>query len=138
ALTGFDPTSGRMTFSGSSTVLAGLKVGDVLVGEPVGAAPNGYLRKVTSITKAKKTGVITLETTQARLDEAITEGTLDATGDLRPEDVIATQTGPAVTLTQARSASRLAGIAPDDVGDGFDFHQAINVDFEGDASGDGG
>ena len=143
AMTGFDPDTGVVTFSTTTALLGNLKVGDVLVGEPNGVAPAGYLRKVTSITKSKKTGAVTLQTTQARLDETITQGTLDATGDLNPSDLLSTQTAPGVTFTGARTSRSGAsgaagGFGLADIGDGFDFHEAINVDFEGDAVAGGG
>ncbi len=67
----FEPTTGQMTFVGSTPTLAGLQANDILVGEPGANAPAGFLRKVTSITKNKKSGVITVETTQALLNEAV-------------------------------------------------------------------
>jgi len=137
ALTAFDPGSGRMTFSGSTTTLANLKVGDVLVGEPNAAAANGYLRKVTSITKSKKTGAITVETTQARLDEAVREGTLDAQGDLHPSDLAAAVPALSGVTLAERGGATAAFAGPLDVGDGFDFHESIDVNLDGATSGDG-
>lgn len=138
ALTSFDSTTGQMTFAGSTPTLANLKAGDVLVGEPAAAATNGYLRKVTSITKDKKSGVITVETTQAQLNEAVREGVLDAAAQLTPDDVIATEALPGVTLQEtAQRGPAISGIAALDVGDGFDFHQAIDVTIEASASGSG-
>jgi hypothetical protein len=134
-LTSFDPTTGQMTFSGSTPTLASLKAGDVLVGEPAAAAANGYLRKVSSITKDKKTGVITVETTQAQLNEAVHEGVLDAAADLHPDDLVSTEALPGVTLRESRTATAAFGAL--DVGDGFDFHETIDVTLEGSASGDG-
>jgi hypothetical protein len=134
ALTAFDPSTGRMTFSGSTSTLASLKAGDVLVGEPSANAASGYLRKVTSITTSKKGGPVVVETTQARLDEAVHEGTLDAEGDLHPADLQAAV--PALSgVTLSESSALAAG--PLDVGDGFDFHESIDVTLDGATSGDG-
>ena len=141
ALTSYDPTTGRMTFSSSTSVLANLKAGDVLVGEPAAAAAVGYLRKVTSITKNKKTGIITVETTQAKLNEAVHEGVLDAAADLDPDDVVSVDTLPGVTLVKQRAAPQRGpaaggGYAVVDTGDGFDFHESIDVTLDGSAGDD--
>ena len=135
ALTAFDPTTGQMTFARSTPTLANLKANDVLVGEPGVNAPSGYLRKVTSITKNKKTGVITVETTQALLNEAVRVGTLDAASDLKPDDIASTEALPGVTLRENRTA--LASFGALDVGDGFDFHESIDITLNGSTSGAG-
>jgi hypothetical protein len=132
ALTAFDPTTGQMTFSGSTPTLASLKTGDVLVGEPAAAAANGYLRKVTSITKNKKTGVITLGTTQAKIDEAINAGTLDAQGDLEAADIQSTEALQGVTLREAQpTAARFGAI---DTGGDYAFHESIDITIDGSTS----
>lgn len=138
ALTSFDVETGRMTFSGSTPVLAELAVGDVLVGEPAAAAAAGYLRKVTSMTKEKKTGIITVETTQAKLNEAVHVGTLDAAADLKPEDLVAVEALPGVTLREApQLGSRAMAFGALDVGDGFDFHETIDITIDGATAGNG-
>lgn len=142
ALTAFDPTTGQMTFSRSTPVLANLKAGDVLVGEPATAAAAGYLRKITSITKNKKTGVITVETTQALLNEAVKEGTLDGAADLKPADLVSSDLLPGVILTTARPGpqrgpSAGGGYALVEIGDGLDFHETVDVTLEGSTSGEG-
>ena len=139
ALTAFDPTTGQMTFARSTPVLANLKANDVLVGEPAAAAVAGYLRKITSITKNKKTGVITLETTQALLNEAVKDGELDAAADLKPADLVSSDLLPGVTLTTAKPApqrgpSAGGGYALLDVGDGLDFHETVDVELRGSGS----
>jgi hypothetical protein len=138
ALTAFDTATGRMTFSKSTPILANLKAGDVLVGEPAAAAANGYLRKITSITKDKKTGVITVETTQAKLNEAVHEGVLDAAADLDPDDIVSTTALAGVTLRESPQRGGATGTtALVDVGDGFDFHESIDVTIDGSSSGPG-
>ncbi|HJP88800.1 MAG TPA: hypothetical protein VJ850_07205 [Candidatus Limnocylindrales bacterium] len=138
ALTAFDPETGRMTFSGSSSILTNLKAGDVLVGEPAAAAPNGYLRHVTSITRNKKTGITVVETTQARLDEAIRNGTMDAEGMLDAGDVQSVTTTPGVTLTSRampqRGGSLAAGVEALDLGNNYEFHENIDITIDGSAS----
>jgi len=134
ALTSFDTTTGRLTFSSSTPTLNNLKGGDILVSEPSTAAPNGYLRKVTAITKNKKTGVVTVDTADALINEAIRSGTLDAAGDLEPGDLLSTQTAQGVTFragptTRSGAGAPASGLA--DVGDGFDFHETIDKTFDG-------
>src|SRR4029079_7306433 len=100
------------------------------------AAAAGYLRKVTSITKNKKTGLVTVATTQAKLNEAVHEGTLDAASDLEPDDLASVQALPGVTLRempQRASVSTMLGAL--DVGDGFDFHESIDITIDGATAG---
>jgi hypothetical protein len=142
ALTAFDPATGQMTFSKSTPVLANLKANDVLVGEPAANAPAGYLRKITSISKDKKSGVITLQTSQALLNEAVKQGTLDAAADLKPADQVSVETLPGVTFSSARPApqrgpSAGGGYALVDVGEGFDFHETVDIELKGSTSGGG-
>lgn len=137
ALTAFDPATGRMTFSGATSVIGALEVGDVLVGEPSAAAPNGYLRMVTAITKPKR-GPIIVETRQATFNETIREGTLDAGAELGPDDLDRVETSPGVSaLEQGSRVSAAAGFGALDVGDGYNFHETIDVTIDGEASGSG-
>ncbi len=111
ALSAFDPATGTMRYAQSTPVLANLKPDDVLVSEPSSAAPNGYLRKVKAI--SKDGDAVVLETTQASLTDAISEGSLDAQADLKPSD-----------LQSARGLLKgvRAGIAPQvGIGDGFNY-----------------
>src|SRR6476661_785906 len=80
ALTSYDRTTGRMIFSSETLLLKRLNVNDVLVSDPGPNAPSGYLRKISS--KRRDQGRIILETVQAKLTEAITRGTLNASGDI--------------------------------------------------------
>jgi hypothetical protein len=68
ALTSYDAATGTMRFTRVSDA-TDLKVGDVLVSEPSKAAPFGYLRKVTAVSKGGD--AVTLTTVQARLNDAI-------------------------------------------------------------------
>jgi hypothetical protein len=116
ALSSYDPASGTMRYAQSTPVIANLKTDDVIVSEPSSAAPNGYLRKVKAI--RKEGDAVVLETTQAGLTDAISQGSLNAQADLKPSDL--------------RSATPLlkgvnAGIAPQiGVGDRFDYE--VNFD----------
>jgi hypothetical protein len=138
ALTAFDPATGRMTFGTSTSTLGALKVGDVLVGEPITVAPNGYLRYVTAITKPKK-GPIVVETRQALINETIRVGTLDAAAQLEPDDLLRTESMPGVTFSgsSARQMTAMAGFGALDVGDGYSFHETIDVTIDGSASSEG-
>lgn len=98
ALTAYDRTTGVMRFSQDTAILAALKPGDVLVSEPSNAAPDGYLRKVTTI-RTEDTQTV-LETTQAKLTEAVSQGVLDTHMDLTPAQVQRTETFlPGVSIT---------------------------------------
>ncbi|OLV16605.1 hypothetical protein [Deinococcus marmoris] len=117
SLTAYNGDTGEMRFSKSSPILAKLKSGDVLVSEPSNAAPSGYLRKVQAV--RQENSEVVLDTTQARLDEAITEGELHADFQLNGDDLLRTEGLPkGVTLT-ANPASRLNAQAG--VGDNYNF-----------------
>lgn len=136
ALTGFDPATGRMTFSGATSVISSLEVGDVIVGEPSDAAPTGYLRMVTAITKPKR-GPIVIETRQATFNETLRQGTLDAAAELGPDDLDHVETAPGVTAREQGSRLATANFGALDIGDGYSFHETIDVTIEGQASGSG-
>ena len=89
ALTAYDPTTGTLRFSGSTPALAGLKPDDVIVSLPTSAAPDGYLRQVKAI--RREDGAVILETTQASLTDAISEGSLDVEKTLEPSDLRSAQ-----------------------------------------------
>jgi hypothetical protein len=113
ALTAYDASTGTMRFGQSTPVLANLKLDDVLVSEPSDAAPNGYLRKVKAI-RSEGTEVV-IETSQANLTDAVSQGDLIAQKDLEPEDLGEVKTlVPGLTIR----SGRLGAI---DVGDGYRF-----------------
>lgn len=85
ALASFDAATGAMRFSQDTGQLASLRPDDVLVGEPSAAAPDGFLRKVKSV--RREAGATVLETTQANITDAITQGSLDASGEFGPADL---------------------------------------------------
>jgi hypothetical protein len=132
ALTTFDVGTGRMTFGTSTALLATLKTGDVLVGEPTAAAPFGYLRKVTSIVRPKK-GAMSVETRQAYINEVVTKGTFDAAAQLRADDLDHVDTLPGVTVaeTGSKQSARVAALGAFDIGDGYSFHETIDVTIDG-------
>lgn len=135
ALSAYDPITGRMVFSPRTPLLNSLNRGDVLVSEPSTVAPYGYLRKVAAINRVN--GGFVLETTQAKLNEAIYHGTLNATGELLPND----GTQPPVTSPLAAPGMYDGSIpSPNiviDEGDVFNFHRDIDVTINFDGSEDG-
>ncbi|WP_425146058.1 hypothetical protein [Deinococcus sp.] len=124
ALTAYDSDSGVLRFSRRTGSLASLKPGDVLVSEPSDAAPSGYLRKVTAI---RQDGTDTvLDTTQANLTDAISQGDLTTDFQLTGDDLLSTQGLPkGVTLTVHPAAS---GQIRPQVGTGENYGFTLNFD----------
>jgi hypothetical protein len=125
ALTTYDSASGVLTFAQSTPALSSLEPGDVLVSEPSSAAPDGYLRKVTAI--RQEGGQILLDTTQANLTDAITDGDLNADFQLTGDDLLSTQDlAEGVTLTATPSS----GLKPQaGVGENYGFNLNFNRTF---------
>lgn len=118
ALTAYDPASGTLRFSQNTPTLANLKPDDVLVSEPSSAAPDGYLRKVKAI-RQEGNGVV-LETIQANLTDAISQGSLQAQGDLQASDLRSAK----ALVPGLRVGARPVGVGPAgaiDIGDGYKF-----------------
>jgi hypothetical protein len=63
----------QIIFDGSSSLLASLNIGDIIVSSPIDQAPNGFLRKIVSIDHNGSR--IILNTVDATLDAAIEKGT---------------------------------------------------------------
>jgi hypothetical protein len=83
---------GNLVFSHSNDLLAALVAGDVVVSEPVAAAPSGLLRKVVST--ETKGGQLIVHTADALLQDAIPQGSINFTRHLDPKDVIPGQSLP--------------------------------------------
>jgi len=83
------------TFSGTTDQLASLEQGDVIVGIS-DLAPDGFLRKVQSVTAEGDQVVV--QTEPATLSEAIETGSLSLTQELRPTDVRGGFVQPGVEL----------------------------------------
>jgi uncharacterized membrane protein YgcG len=73
------------TFAGASSTVDEIETNDVIVGGVSDQTPQGFLRKVTRVERSGE--ATTLTTTQATLDEAIKEGTIELTRNLDPEDL---------------------------------------------------
>ena len=121
ALSAYDRATGLLRFKQSTPTLAALKPGDVIVSSPSAAAPDGYLRKVTAI--RSEGGETVLDTSQAKLTEAVSQGVLDAHMDLKPANIQRTEVLlPGVTVTNG--AARLG--AQDQVGIGENYAFSVN------------
>ncbi len=122
ALTAYDRATGTLRFSTRTPTLAALNPGDVLVSSPSSAAPDGYLRKVTTVRVEGAQTVV--ETTQAQLTDAVSQGVLEAHVDLTPAQVQRTDLLlQGVTITPGGARVR----AQDQVGVGE--HYAFSVTF---------
>jgi hypothetical protein len=122
ALSAYDRATGLLRFRQSTPTLTALKPGDVLVSEPSAAAPDGYLRRVTAI--RSEGGETVLDTTQAAITDAVSQGVLDAHMDLKPANIQRTDVFvQGVTVTSG--AARLG--AQDQVGIGENY--AFSVKF---------
>lgn len=118
ALESYDPATGELRFAADTPTLQDLEPGDVLVSEPAAAAPGGLLRKVESV--RREGGEVVVETTQANLTDAITQGKLTAQGDLKAEQVVSALGNlPGVT---ASFRGDTAGMPHVGTGDGYEFH----------------
>ncbi len=97
-------SGGVYTFTQSTPELEALEPGDIMVGTPCDAAPDGFLRKIVTVTPSG--GQVIVETVATVLDEAIDSGSLQVGGELDPEMIESSTLAPGVTF--ARS-SNLAG-----------------------------
>jgi formylglycine-generating enzyme required for sulfatase activity len=73
------------TFSDHTPLLQDLVPGDVMVGEPVDAAEEGFLRMVTGVTESG--GRVIVETMDATIEDAIQDGGISENIELLPEDI---------------------------------------------------
>ena len=89
---------GTLTFDDTQIDPASIQTSDVLVAQPTAKTPEGYLRRVLSVTQAG--GKVTIETTQATLADVIEKGSIDVTGTIETDDV---GSAGAMTMTDARS-----------------------------------
>jgi PKD domain len=87
-----------LTFAGTPAIMAG----DVVVSSPTSAAPDGFLRKVTSV--RQENGKTILETAPATLCDAIQKGSLQATRALNASDVESTNLTQGVKYLAKRDA----------------------------------
>jgi PKD domain len=95
ALENVQPNS--LTFSGVRAIAAG----DVVVSSPTTAAPDGFLRKVTTV--RQENGKTILETAPATLRDAIQKGSLQTTRVLQDSDVETTNLTKGVKYAGSRA-----------------------------------
>ena len=82
----FDSTSGTITLDESSTFAQGTDVGDIIIGQDDSAAPNGFLRRVTS--KSVQGGSVIVETEPATMMDAFEDMNIFESHPLLPSDVV--------------------------------------------------
>jgi hypothetical protein len=137
ALTVFDTTTGVMRFNASTPLLDALQPNDVLVSEPATAAPFGFLRKVTAV--RKEGGEVVVETTQAKLTEAVHQGSLNVEGKIAADQL--RQVTPLSEGASGRAITENSGeLAPQfqtGTGNGFNFEAKIDQVFEVETENDG-
>ena len=73
------------TFSQASVELDAVSPGEVIAGGVSASAPNGFLRKVTTVSSAG--GQVTVETEEATLEDAIEAGGFEISRTLSPGDI---------------------------------------------------
>ncbi len=94
-LTAISGDGAIFTFSQETPALSALAPGDIMVGDVAEHAPDGFLRKVVSVTFLD--GQVLVNTEDAALEEAIESGSLAVGRVLTPEDVESGWLAPGVT-----------------------------------------
>jgi formylglycine-generating enzyme required for sulfatase activity len=120
-LTQVSPDGATFTFSQSTPELAALQPGDVIVGDVAAGVPDGFLRRVTSV--SMPAGQVVVVTEPATLDQAIESGQLQISRTLTPGQVRAAVHAAGVTL------------APSSAGFGtfhFELSDVVLYDADGD------
>jgi hypothetical protein len=84
-LASISPDRSVLTFSESTAQLEALKQDDVIVAGVSDQAPDGFLRKVQSV--SAEGGQVVVQTGPARLEDAIETGSLSVSRELKPSDV---------------------------------------------------
>lgn len=135
AHTSYDPQTGRMVFATRTGLLRDMRAGDVFVSEPTPAAPYGFLRKITGT--QKHGNQVVLDTVQAKLNEAIYQGNLNASGELFPNDGTQSRISPRNTPSDLNKDSIFVSNVVIDEGDSYNFHRNIDVTVNFDGSEDG-
>lgn len=105
ALETISPDGSQMVFDASSPLVGSFETSQVLVSGPTESTPSGFLRKITGITEMG--GLVTVETTQATLDEVIIKGSLDVTGSVDPNEQIIEDNGLILESAQAVDAEHI-------------------------------
>jgi len=93
----------ELTFSQTTSELQTLAPGDIIASNPTTAAPNGYLRKVTSVTN--QGGSVVVDTEPAVLEEAVQDGSVYIHNTLFPAQVDQSKMLPGVKMRPAANAA---------------------------------
>ncbi len=121
--------------AGAADPLADLAAGDVLVVPATELAPDGLLRRVTSVRTDPDTGEVVVETEQATLTDAIEQGVIDFSQPLTADDleeVVTLHEG--VSATGTVSALSVAPAAGGSIGLSIDDTLVPGVRFKGDVT----
>ena len=78
-------STGIFTFTQTTPELNAIAPGEIIVAEPTGAASNGFLRKVKTLSTIGES--IILETESAVIEDAIQQGSIQISRVLTPDDV---------------------------------------------------
>ncbi len=133
ALTDFNLESGLIRFAESTALLESLKLNDVIVSAPNGVANEGYLRKVTAI--SREGDAVILQTEQASLDQAVAQGSLSVEREIVPSDIVSSKALLEGVSIELREPTDLGtqGLATQGFGFNIDFNQVL-VDADGNNS----
>lgn len=93
----------EFTFSQTTSELQSLVPGDIIASNPTAAAPNGYLRKVVSVTN--QGGTVVVDTEPAVLEEAVQDGSVYIHNTLSPAQVAQSSMLPGVRMLPAPTAA---------------------------------
>ena len=100
AIQAYDPASGAMTLTETPEFTAEVSVGSILIGQHDAVAPDGFLRKVTSVTSGD--GTLTLETESALMTEAFEQMAISDTLRLRPSQITTSTLHNGTTVIPAK------------------------------------
>ena len=78
-------TDDQISFQGSSAFLDALSIGDIICDGPSSEAPDGFLRKITSVQRSGDD--VTVDTVPASLEEAIRSGVAGGTVELTKNNI---------------------------------------------------
>ena len=90
-----DVTADEVHFSTSTPLLDRLETSDIIVCGVTDKTPYGMLRNVERISRSYG---VTLETTQAKLVDAVNKGSVSVSQQLKQSDVVSTSTAPGVQM----------------------------------------
>lgn len=113
------------SFSQLTPELAALDIGDVMIGVVSTAAPYGFLRKVGSVTTTG--GQVVVTTTDATLEDAIQQGSIQFSKQLTPADIQTATFAPGVSLAQ----NKITGLNDSFF---FEINDVVLYDQDGDYS----